>query len=96
MNEEKNTTNTADNSGGTHPSTATDNGSSQNRANDAGQQDDYYEIDYGKKDVISSIGDGEMHDEGLAGAGDNAIDPQSTADRLSNKQDQAESFDSEQ
>ena len=33
-------------------------------------KDNYYEVDNPKKEVISTIGDGEMHDEGTVGAGD--------------------------
>lgn len=33
-------------------------------------QDDYYEVDNPKKEVISTIGDGEMHNEGLVGEGE--------------------------
>jgi hypothetical protein len=32
--------------------------------------DDYYAVDDPKKEVISAIGDGEMHNEGLVGEGD--------------------------
>ena len=32
--------------------------------------DDYYSVDDPKKEVISTIGDGEMHNEGLVGEGD--------------------------
>jgi len=61
-----------------------------------GVNDDYYHVDYAKKDVLSTIGDGEMHDEGLAGAPDALTDLMSSTDRLSAEQDQAESHDSEQ
>lgn len=63
----------------------------------AGSQDDYYDVDYGKKDVISTVGDGEMHDEGLVGTGeDTTSDFQSSTERMTDEQDEAESHDSEQ
>ncbi|MCW3114649.1 MAG: hypothetical protein JWR18_3045 [Segetibacter sp.] len=58
--------------------------------------DDYYAVDYAKKDVVSTIGDGEMHDEGLVGAGEATTDTQSSMERLTDEQDEAESHDSEQ
>jgi hypothetical protein len=64
--------------------------------NNAQPQDDYYAVDYAKKEVISTIGDGEMHDEGLAGAGESTTDIQSSMERLTDEQDEAESHDSEQ
>ena len=59
-------------------------------------KDEYYEVDYGKKDVLSTIGDGEMHDEGLVGAGAATTNIQSSMERLTDEQDTAESHDSEQ
>ena len=59
-------------------------------------QDDYYAVDYAKKDVISTIGDGEMHDEGLVGEGEATTDIQTSTERLSDEQDVAEFHDSEQ
>ena len=57
-------------------------------------QDDYYAVDHGKKEVISTIGDGEMHDEGLAGAGDVSADILTSQD-VTDEQDIAEAHDSE-
>ncbi len=59
-------------------------------------EDDYYAVDDAKKEVLSTIGDGEMHDEGLVGTGEAATDIQSSTERLTDEQDEAESHDSEQ
>ena len=59
-------------------------------------QDDYYAVDYAKKDVISTVGDGEMHDEGLVGEGEATTDIQTSTERLSDEQDIAEFHNSEQ
>ena len=65
--------------------------------NSTATQDDYYAVDYAKKEVLSTIGDGEMHDEGLVGTGEaSSTDIQSSTERLSDEQDEAESHDSEQ
>jgi hypothetical protein len=58
--------------------------------------DEYYAVDHAKKDVISTIGDGEMHNEGLAGQPDTAADFQSSTDRMQDEQERAERYDSEQ
>ena len=63
---------------------------------DAQLNDGYYAVDHAKKDVISTIGDGEMHDEGLAGGGEATTNIQSSMERLTDEQDVAESHDSEQ
>src|SRR5438128_2192441 len=67
-------------------------------SNDAVVQlkNDYYAVDYPKKDVLSTIGDGEMRDEGLVGAGETTTGIQSYSDSMSDEQDLAESQDSEQ
>ena len=59
-------------------------------------KDEYYAVDHAKKDVVSTIGDGEMHNEGLAGEPDTAADFQSSTDRMQDEQERAERFDSEQ
>jgi hypothetical protein len=57
--------------------------------------DEYYAVDYAKKDVVSTIGDGEMHNEGLAGEPDTAADLQSSEGRMADEQDRAERYDSQ-
>ena len=65
-------------------------------ADEAGTpKNEYYAVDHAKKDVISTIGDGEMHNEGLAGEPDTEADFQSSADRMTDEQDRAERFDSQ-
>lgn len=101
MNDEQNNTENDSKTGG-----ATDNGSLTTRSaspskpvsdnNNAQTNDDYYAVDYAKKEVLSTIGDGEMHDEGLVGAGELTTDIQSSTGRLTDEQDEAESHDSEQ
>ncbi|MDB5248806.1 MAG: hypothetical protein JWQ40_3200 [Segetibacter sp.] len=100
MNEEQNTTGngseTAGAAGKDSLTTASTSPSQTGSDNDnAAQQDDYYAVDHAKKDVISTIGDGEMHDEGLVGAGEITTDLQSSTERLSDEQDTAEFHDSE-
>jgi hypothetical protein len=58
--------------------------------------DDYYAVDHAKKDVLSTIGDGEMRDEGLVGAVETTTGIQSYSDQMSDELDLAESQDSEQ
>ena len=36
--------------------------------------DKYYEVDNSKKDVISSVGDGEMRNEGIVGLGETVVE----------------------
>lgn len=63
----------------------------------AATHDDYYAVDHAKKEVLSTIGDGEMHDEGLVGTGEaTTTDIQSSTERMTDEQDEAESHDSEQ
>ncbi len=57
--------------------------------------DDYYAVDHAKKDVISTIGDGEMHNEGLVGSGEVTTDTQASMEQLSDEQDSAELHHSE-
>ena len=64
--------------------------------NAAAPNDNYYEVDYAKKDVISNIGDGEMHDEGLAGAEDDLADLSSGMQASPDDQAGAETFDADQ
>jgi len=72
-------------------------GSTSDSNNDnAEPRDDYYAVDHAKKEVLSTIGDGEMHDEGLVGAGVVTTDIQSFTERLSDEQDEAEFHDSEE
>ncbi|MCW3106160.1 MAG: hypothetical protein JWQ09_666 [Segetibacter sp.] len=71
-------------------------GGTSDSANDNAQpQDDYYSIDDPKKEITTTIGDGEMHDEGLAGVEDVTAEVQSSRERLSDEQDEAEFHDSE-
>ena len=56
--------------------------------------DDYYEVDNPKKGVISSIGDGEMRDEGIVGAGDIPEDNPLLTRQPLDEQDKAELRDS--
>ena len=56
--------------------------------------DDYYQVDHPKKDFVSSIGDGEMHNEGLVGNGDLA-DGETFSEGSTSEQDNAEWHDSE-
>ena len=58
-------------------------------------QDDYYDVDYAKKEVLSTIGDGEMHNEGLVGTGEPTADIQTSTERLNDEQDEAEFHDNE-
>jgi hypothetical protein len=58
--------------------------------------EEYYAVDHAKKDVISTIGDGEMHNEGLVGTGEvTTTDFQSSTERLADEQDEAELHDNE-
>ena len=95
MNEEQNdnrNVSDANNTGGDE-SLKTGGTSSDN----APSQDDYYAVDHVKKDVISSVGDGEMHNEGgLLGTGDINSDIQSSAELMTDEQDEAELHDSEE
>jgi hypothetical protein len=100
MNDEQNTPGNGSETGESadNSSTAANNASQSqpvSGGDDAAPQDDYYAVDHAKKDVISTIGDGEMRDEGLVGAGEVAPDIQSSQDRLSDEQDVAEFHDSE-
>jgi len=100
MNEEQNTTGNSPETGDTtdRESSTTDSTAQPQPVADsdnAAEQDDYYEVDHSKKDVISTIGDGEMQNEGLAGAEDLSTDIQSSQDQLPDEQDAAELPDSE-
>jgi len=99
--EQRPSTNGSENDGATGKGSVTTGSNTQSQPTPGGggsaeTQDEYYAVDHAKKDVISTIGDGEMHDEGLAGAGDIPTDIQSSTERLSDEQDQAELHDSEQ
>ena len=99
MNEEKNTPETDSTQQTNDASAATGSAAgfqSATGSNSDETRDDYYAVDHAKKDVISTIGDGEMHDEGLVGAGEISTDLQSSMERLTDEQDEAESHDSEQ
>lgn len=101
MNDEKNTPgSSSENSSASSDNTFTpdNNSGSQDgfKSDDAASNDEYYAVDHAKKDVISTIGDGEMHNEGLLGAEESTIDLQSSMERLTDEQDLAESHDSEQ
>lgn len=99
MNDEQNTDGNSSETGNTgneSPAKGSISPSQPVSANNTQGQDDYYAVDYAKKEVISTIGDGEMHDEGLAGAEEAATGIQSSMERLSDEQYQAESHDSEQ
>lgn len=56
--------------------------------------DDYYEVDNPKKGVISSIGDGEMRNEGTVGMGDIPDENPFIAPGPAEEQDKAELRDS--
>lgn len=56
--------------------------------------DDYYEVDNPKKGVISSIGDGEMRNEGTVGTGDIPDENPLIAQGPADEQDKAELRDS--
>lgn len=102
MNDEQNgAANDSETSGATDKGSVTTGSNQQSQPTPGGggtaeTQDEYYAVDHAKKDVISSIGDGEMHDEGLVGAGEITTDTQSSMERLTDEQDEAESHDSEQ
>lgn len=56
--------------------------------------DDYYAVDNPKKELITSIGDGEMRDEGTVGAGDIPEDNPLLNRQPLDEQDKAELRDS--
>ncbi len=56
--------------------------------------DDYYTVDNPKKELITSIGDGEMRDEGIVGAGDIPEDNPLLNRQPLDEQDKAELRDS--
>lgn len=56
--------------------------------------DDYYAVDNPKKELITSIGDGEMRDEGIVGAGDIPDDNPLLNRQQLDEQDKAELRDS--
>ena len=65
-------------------------------ADEAGTpKEEYDAVDHVKKDVLSTIGDGEMHNEGLAGGEDSAADVRTSADDLTDEQEGAERYDRE-
>jgi hypothetical protein len=102
MNEEQNKagTDSENNGGASERASITNNTSQSTTTSDADASgtpnSEYYAVDHAKKDVISTIGDGEMHDEGLVGAGEATTDIQTSMERLTEEQDIAESHDSEQ
>lgn len=55
--------------------------------------DDYYSVDDPRKEVNTTIGDGEMRNEGLAGVDD--VDADTFSGGSTNEQDNAEFHDSE-
>jgi hypothetical protein len=57
--------------------------------------DDYYSVDDPKKSVSTTIGDGEMHNEGLVGDGSVPDDDGIFSEGSTNEQDEAENHDSE-
>ena len=57
-------------------------------------KDDYYEVDNPKKGLISSIGDGEMRNEGTIGIGDIPEESPFISQALEDEQDKAELRDS--
>jgi len=63
--------------------------------NDKESKDDYYEVDNPKKEVMSTIGDGEMHNEGMVGDGSAAAVQSPTEERLPDEQDKAELRDAQ-
>jgi len=56
---------------------------------------DYYAVDDPKKEVHSTIGDGEMHNEGMVGEGAVPDEDPLAAKRPQDEQDSAEVFDRE-
>ena len=56
--------------------------------------DDYYTVDKPKKELVTSIGDGEMRNEGTVGMGDIPDDISLTLDGQTDEQDKAELRDS--
>jgi hypothetical protein len=62
--------------------------------NPAKGTDDYYSVDDPKKELSTSIGDGEMHNEGLVGDG-RVADDGTFSDGSTTEQDEAENHDSE-
>ena len=64
-------------------------------SNNEKRADDYYSVDDPKKDFNTSIGDGEMHDEGLVGDGSVSNDDGTFSDGSTTEQDEAENHDSE-
>jgi hypothetical protein len=68
--------------------------SSINETNKTTGGDDYYSVDEPKKELNTSIGDGEMHNEGLVGDGGEGDDNVFT-DGSTSEQDDAELHDSE-
>lgn len=56
--------------------------------------DNYYEVDKPKKEVITTIGDGEMRNEGTVGMGDVPDDSSFLPGEQTDEQDIAESQDS--
>jgi hypothetical protein len=53
-------------------------------------QDDYYAVDDPKKGIITSIGDGEMRNEGTVGMGDIAEENPFSPEGMADEQDKAE------
>jgi hypothetical protein len=101
MNDEQNTPGTDSENNGAAGESASTTGTSQSTTTsdlDASgtPSNEYNAVDHAKRDVLSTIGDGEMHDEGLVGAGEVSTDLQTSMERLTDEQDVAESHDSEQ
>ncbi len=57
--------------------------------NKAKDNDDYYAVDDPKKEIITSIGDGEMRNEGIVGEGDIPEENPFSAEGMADEQDTA-------
>ncbi len=57
--------------------------------NDMKDNVDYYEVDNPKKEISTTIGDGEMRNEGTVGEGNVSEDNPFSAEGLSDNQDEA-------
>jgi len=57
------------------------------------ENDNYYEVDKPKKEMTTTIGDGEMRNEGTVGMGDIPEDNSFLPDEQTDEQDKAESQD---
>ena len=73
-----------------------DNTSEENKGTDNPQKsaEDYYSVDDPKKSISTTIGDGEMHNEGLVGDG-SVSDDGTFSGGTTSEQDEAANHDSE-